>query len=203
MQSAIAIIEVGLSTYGVGEHVGVYHLPPRGRGKEWLLRSLERTRGTIGRSHADGLFAERSIVGTEIEEILPLAVNPFLFDARRPGVACRPGSVTTCSKVEDGALGHVNFRNHGNIIMVAIQNIFVSSAPMFVGAAVVIGCGLWLSVLPAGYIWLKIIIWYLMISMFFHMTMSPADIKVYIKGVPLFIVILFLIAVPLRLTGVI
>lgn len=106
-------------------------------------------------------------------------------------------------KVEDGALGHVNFKNRGNIILVAIQNVFVSSAPMFVGAAVVIGCGLWLSVLPAGYIWLKIIIWYLMISMFFHMTMSPADIKVYIKGVPLFIVILFLIAVPLRLTGVI
>lgn len=106
-------------------------------------------------------------------------------------------------KVEDGALGHVNFKNRGNIIVRALQNIFISCAPMLVGAAVVIGCGLWLSVLPAGYIWLKIIIWYLMISMFFHMTMSPADIKVYIKGVPLFIVILFLIAVPLRLTGVI
>ena len=106
-------------------------------------------------------------------------------------------------KVEDGALGHVNFKNRGNILLVSLQNVFISSAPMFVGAAVVIGCGLWLSVLPAGYIWLKILIWYLMISMFFHMTMSSADIKVYIKGVPLFIVILFLIAVPLRLTGVI
>ena len=106
-------------------------------------------------------------------------------------------------KVEDGALGHVNFKNRGNILLVSLQNVFISSAPMFVGAAVVIGCGLWLSVLPAGYIWLKILIWYLMISMFFHMTMSSADIKVYIKGVPLFIVILFLIAVPLRLTGII
>ncbi len=106
-------------------------------------------------------------------------------------------------KVEDGALGHVNFKNRGNIILRSLQNIFVSSAPMFIGAAVVIGCGFWLSVLPVGYIWLKIIIWYLMISMFFHMTMSPADISVYIKGVPLFIVILFVIAVPLRLCGVI
>ncbi len=106
-------------------------------------------------------------------------------------------------KVEDGSLGHVNFRNRGNIIIVALQNVFISSAPMFVGAAVCIGCGLWLSVLPAGYIWLKVIIWYLMISMFFHMTMSPADIKVYIKGVPLFIIILFIVFVPLRLTGVI
>ena len=106
-------------------------------------------------------------------------------------------------KVQDGSLGHVNFRNRGNIIIVALQNIFISSAPMFVGAAVVIGCGLWLSVLPAGYIWLKILIWYLMVSMFFHMTMSSADIKVYIRGVPLFIIFLFLIAVPLRLTNVI
>jgi len=106
-------------------------------------------------------------------------------------------------KVEDGALGHVNFKNRGNIFLVALQNIFISSAPMFVGAAVVIGCIFWLMVLPAGYIWLKIIIWYLMISMFFHMTMSPADIKVYVKGIPLFIVILFIIAVPLRLIGII
>ena len=106
-------------------------------------------------------------------------------------------------KVEDGALGHVNFKNRGNVIVVALQNIFISSAPMFVGAAVVVGCGIWLSVLPAGYIWLKIIIWYLMISMFFHMTMSPADISVYIKGVPLFIVILFVVFLPIRLLGVI
>ena len=106
-------------------------------------------------------------------------------------------------KVEDGSLGHVNFKNRGNILLVALQNIFVSSAPMFVGGAVVVGCGFWLSILPAGYIWLKIIIWYLMISMFFHMTMSTADIRVYVKGIPLFIVILFLIAVPLRLAGVI
>ena len=106
-------------------------------------------------------------------------------------------------KVEDGALGHVNFKNRGNVIVVALQNIFISSAPMFVGATVVVGCGIWLSVLPAGYIWLKIIIWYLMISMFFHMTMSPADISVYIKGVPLFIVILFVVFLPIRLLGVI
>ena len=106
-------------------------------------------------------------------------------------------------KVEDGALGHVNFKNRGNVIVVALQNIFISSAPMFVGAAVVVGCGILLSVLPAGYIWLKIIIWYLMISMFFHMTMSPADISVYIKGVPLFIVILFVVFLPIRLLGVI
>ncbi len=106
-------------------------------------------------------------------------------------------------KVEDGSLGHVNFKNRGNAVVVALQNIFISSAPMFVGAAVVIGCGLWLSVLPAGYIWLKVLIWYLMISMFFHMTMSGADIKVYVRGIPLFTVILFIIAVPLRFLNVI
>lgn len=102
----------------------------------------------------------------------------------------------------DDSLGHVNFRNRGNIIVVALQNIFISSAPMFVGAAVVWGCFYWIHILGHSLLWLKIILGYIGVSMFFHMTMSPADIKVYIKGIPLFIVIVFVVVFPLRLFGV-
>lgn len=103
----------------------------------------------------------------------------------------------------DESLGHVNFRNRGNIVLVALQNIFTSSAPMFVGAVVVYGCFYWIHILGSGMLWLKIILGYVGVSMFFHMTMSKADIKVYMKGIPLFIVILFIVALPLRLFGVI
>ncbi len=106
-------------------------------------------------------------------------------------------------KKMDDSLGHVNFKNRGNIILVAIQNIFISSAPMFVGAVVVYGCFYWISILGKSLLWLKIILGYVGVSMFFHMTMSPADIKVYVKGIPLFIVIVFVITVILRLTGLV
>ena len=106
-------------------------------------------------------------------------------------------------KKDGDSLGHVNFRNRGNILVVALQDIFISSAPMFVGAAVVYGCVHWIMILPHSLLWLKIILGYLGVAMFFHMTMSVPDIKVYIKGVPLFIVIIFIVTVILRLTGVI
>lgn len=102
----------------------------------------------------------------------------------------------------DDSLGHVNFRNRGNIIVVALQNIFISSAPMFIGAVVVWGCFYWIHVLGHTLLWLRILLGYIGVSMFFHMTMSPADIKVYVKGIPLFIVIVFVVVFPLRYFGV-
>ena len=100
------------------------------------------------------------------------------------------------------SLGHVNFRNRGNIIVVALQNIFISSAPMFIGAVVVWGCFYWIHALGHTLLWLRILLGYIGVSMFFHMTMSPADIKVYVKGIPLFIVIVFVVVFPLRYFGV-
>jgi hypothetical protein len=102
----------------------------------------------------------------------------------------------------DDSLGHVNFRNRGNIIVVALQNIFISSAPMFIGAVVVWGCFYWIHALGHTLLWLRILLGYIGVSMFFHMTMSPADIKVYVKGIPLFIVIVFVVVFPLRYFGV-
>ncbi|MCR4716921.1 MAG: hypothetical protein K5656_07045 [Lachnospiraceae bacterium] len=105
-------------------------------------------------------------------------------------------------KHEGESLGHVTFRNRGNKVMVALQNIFASSAPMWIGGVVVYGCFYWIGILPKDLLWLKIILGYIGVSMFFHMTMSSADIKVYIRGIPLFIPMLFLVVLVLRLVGV-
>ncbi|MCR5586657.1 MAG: hypothetical protein K6F77_03905 [Lachnospiraceae bacterium] len=106
-------------------------------------------------------------------------------------------------KREGNSLGHVNFENRGNVFLVAIQNIFISSAPMFIGAAVLVGCYNGIKLLPESYLWLKIIIGYIGVSMFFHMTMSSADIRVYVKGIPLFMVIVFVITLGLRFFNII
>ena len=162
------------------------------------------------------LVAEASgvVLGIILDPMVSYAVINYAFF---PGVMLHELShallaVLTGAKVTevalfkkvDDSLGHVNFYNRGNKLLVALQNIFISSAPMFCGAGIVYGCFKLISIIPKGtLIWLKIILGYIGISMFFHMTMSTADIKVYIKGVPLFIVIIFIITVPLRLTGII
>lgn len=106
-------------------------------------------------------------------------------------------------KKDENSLGHVYFRNKGNALLVSLQNIFISCAPMLIGGIVVYGCYCAMFVLPAKLLWLKIIIAYIGISMFFHMTMSFADIKVFVKGIPIFMCIVFILAVILRLTNVI
>ncbi len=101
-------------------------------------------------------------------------------------------------KRDGDSLGHVNFRHRGGPILVAVQRIFISSAPMFVGAAVVFGCQHVVFHMATAPLWLKILAGYIGISMFFHMTMSPQDIKVYVKGIPVFILILFIEMLLLR-----
>ena len=116
---------------------------------------------------------------------------------------CKVSEVALFKKDEEsGSLGHVTFRNRGNVILVALQNVLSSSAPMFIGGAACFGCFFSIYHLVDYPSWFKLILGYLGVSIFFHMTMSTADIKVYIKGVPLLMALLFIIAVPLRLTGV-
>ena len=105
-------------------------------------------------------------------------------------------------KKDGNSLGHVAIQHRGSTVLVAIQSIFISSAPMYVGGAVVYTC-YWLitsGMLP--YLWLKILIGYLGVAMFFHMTMSPQDIKVYVKGIPIFMLILFIVMIILRLLSI-
>ncbi len=165
-----------------------------------------------------GLFGEAlaTIVGMALAPQVAMAMVNYLF---MPGVVIHEmahafmalitgARITEIAlfKKQDDSLGHVNFRNRGNALAVMIQNILVSSAPMYIGALVVYGAFYWMINIPGGTWYLivaKVLLGYLGVSMFFHMTMSGADIKIYMKGVPLLIPILFIIAIPLRLTGVI
>ena len=105
-------------------------------------------------------------------------------------------------KKDGNSLGHVSIQHRGGAVLVATQSIFISSAPMFVGAAVVYLCYRLITggVLP--YLWLKILVGYLGVAMFFHMTMSSQDIKVYVKGIPIFMLILFIVMLIMRFIGV-
>ena len=165
-----------------------------------------------------GLFGEAlaTIVGMALAPQVAMAMVNYLF---MPGVVIHEmahafmalitgAKITEIAlfKKQDDSLGHVNFRNRGNALAVMIQNILVSSAPMYIGALVVYGAFYWMINIPGGTWYLitaKVLLGYLGVSMFFHMTMSGADIRIYMKGVPLLIPVLFIIAIPLRLTGVI
>ncbi|MCR5624622.1 MAG: hypothetical protein K6G11_05195 [Lachnospiraceae bacterium] len=157
-------------------------------------------------------------IGEALAMVFSLFIDPWLVYATInylffPGVMLHELShaafaVITGAKVtevalfkrEGKSLGHVNFQNRGNTIMRTLQYIFVSSAPMFGGALVIFLCKLGIDHIPSNMLWLKIFLGYIGVAMFFHMTMSPQDIKVYVKGIPLFICIVFVVTLVLRLT---
>ena len=102
-------------------------------------------------------------------------------------------------KKEGDTLGHVEFRHRGNSLLIAIQRIFISSAPMFLGTLIVWGCYHTIFQVRTSPVWLKFLLGYIGISMLFHMTMSKQDVKVYLKGVPVFSCLLFVVTFILKL----
>ncbi len=106
---AVAVVEIGLSRFGVCKHVGVNHLSAAGGRHDGLGGSLERTGGVVGHGHTQSLRVQVLVLSAEIEEILPFAVHPFLFDAGSPCVASGPGHVAAALQVENGSLvGEMN-----------------------------------------------------------------------------------------------
>ena len=93
---------------------------------------------------------------------------------------------------DNGRLGHISYRNRGPWFIKAIQETLISVAPTIVGFTV-------------GYFLLKYILtnslslcaniglWYLVISLINHSTMSDSDLKGYFSGVWIFILPLFLL----------
>ena len=104
-------------------------------------------------------------------------------------------------KPDGNRLGCVQLQPRGIWLTQSLQLTLSAIAPTVQGLiSEILLFNLFMFVTP---IWLKILVGYVMVSIFFHMTMSGADIKIYMKGVPLLIPVLFIIAIPLRLTGVI
>ncbi len=106
-------------------------------------------------------------------------------------------------KKEGKSLGHISFTPRGSRIMISIQEVFIASAPMFFGAMIAFASFKLMLFIPWSAWLLKIFAGYVGVSMFFHMTMSTQDVKVFVKGVPIIMVLVFTESMLLNLFGII
>ena len=91
---------------------------------------------------------------------------------------------------EDGRLGHISYSVRGPWFMRAVQHSLTAVAPTVVG--LVLGIVLLRVIFAGGLsLWANIGLWYLVISLVDHSTMSDADLEHYFQGVWIFIVPLF------------
>ena len=91
---------------------------------------------------------------------------------------------------EDGRLGHISYRTRGPWFMQAIQHSLTAVAPTIVGFS--LGFFLLRIIFAGGFsTWAYIGLWYLVVSLIDHSTMSDADLEHYFQGVWIFIVPLF------------
>jgi hypothetical protein len=93
---------------------------------------------------------------------------------------------------QGNTLGRVEFKTRGNKIMQSLQLTMSAIAPVILGT-----CTEYLLVnyalVNCDVIWLKVIIYYLIISILFHMTMSKQDVHSAVKGLPIVTLIIFII----------
>lgn len=91
---------------------------------------------------------------------------------------------------EDGRLGHISYSVRGPWFMRAVQHSLTAVAPTIVG--LVLGVVLLRVIFAGGLsLWANIGLWYLVVSLVDHSTMSDADLEHYFQGVWIFIVPLF------------
>ena len=93
-------------------------------------------------------------------------------------------------EVSGDSLGHVTYCNRGPKILHPIQDTLTACAPAVLGfwaSAILLDI-----ILIGGYAWWEyVILWYFLISLIDHATMSPADLKNYFHGVWIFILPVF------------
>lgn len=95
-------------------------------------------------------------------------------------------------KPSGNTLGSVGIVPRGNKIVQSIQLTLSAIAPMILGAFT--EYLLYYLLTTNNYIWyIDCVIYYTMVSIFIHMTMSKQDIKNAIKGLPICAVIIFLV----------
>ena len=91
----------------------------------------------------------------------------------------------------DGRLGHISYRPRGPWFIQAIQHTLTGVAPTIVGFA--LGFVLLRYIWAGGHsVWGYIGLWYLVISLIDHSTMSEADLAGYFQGVWIFVLPLFI-----------
>ena len=90
----------------------------------------------------------------------------------------------------EGRLGHISYRARGPWFVQMLQHSMTAMAPTVVGLSLGFALlrAIWAGGLP---VWAHIGLWYLVISLVDHSTMSDADLALYFKGVWIFVVPLF------------
>lgn len=139
--------------------------------------------GIVGYGVADFIMNNLSFVGTMHHE-LSHALFAFVTGAN-------------VTKIElynpkEGSLGSVSYYTCGNIFYRSLQCVLASVAPVVCGY---FSLNLIIHKLYplATVLWQKCAILYLIFSIFVHMTMSPQDIKVALKGLPVTLIVLFVV----------
>lgn len=91
---------------------------------------------------------------------------------------------------EDGRLGHISYRTRGPWFMQAVQHSLTAVAPTIIGFS--LGFFLLRIIFAGGFsTWAYIGLWYLVVSLIDHSTMSDADLEHYFQGVWIFIAPMF------------
>lgn len=88
-------------------------------------------------------------------------------------------------------LGYVSYRTRGGPVLSAIQRMLSSVAPIMVGPFIIYG--MYMLFTATAYTVVKIFAGYIMFSMFVHMDLSDADVKEYLKGCGVTLLIVFLV----------
>lgn len=94
---------------------------------------------------------------------------------------------------EGNHLGYVKFRPRGIWPAQCVQLSLSACAPVIMGALGLSAIHIALTTLTLP-VWGIVIAGYLFISIMIHMDMSPEDLKSYIKGIPFFLIVFFLVA---------
>lgn len=91
-------------------------------------------------------------------------------------------------------LGYVQYVTRGNIIARSVQQTMASIAPVFCGALTSAGIYYYLSAGSSTFeVWQLVLLWYTLISVILHMTMSGQDFKVMWRGIPVVYMIVFVL----------
>ena len=100
----------------------------------------------------------------------------------------------------EGRLGHISYRNRGPWFIKAVQESLISVAPTVV--CVVLGY-IFLRMIFSGShsTGVNIVLWYLVVSLVDHATMSDVDLTGYFSGVWIFVVPLFVFFMVLGLVA--
>lgn len=100
----------------------------------------------------------------------------------------------------EGHIGHISYRSRGPWFIQAVQHALTAVAPTLVGF--VLGFVLLRVIWAGGHsIWANIGLWYLVISLIDHSTMSDADFALYFRGVWIFILPFFILFFALSLSA--